>query len=67
MYKINCQIFSLPKENLCAGMAVPLEPFCIIQNNWPSGKSCITFPQVKFLGGGSIPLARLPLPLPRLP
>jgi len=67
MYKINCQIFSLPKENLCAGMAVPLEPFCIIQNNWPSGKSCITFPQVKFLGGGSIPLARLLLPLPRLP
>ena len=67
IYRINCQICSLPRENLCTGIAVPLEPFWITQNNWPSGKSRITRPQVKFLGGGSILLARLPLPLPLLP
>ena len=67
IYRINCQICSLPRGNLCAGIAVPLEPFWITQNNWPSGKFRITLPQVKFLGGGSILLARLPLPFPLLP
>ena len=67
IYRINCQICSLPRGNLCAGIAVPLEPFWITQNNWPSGKFRITLPQVKFLGEGTILLARLPLPFPLLP
>ena len=64
---MSCQICSLLKENLCAGMAVPLEPFLITQNSWPSKRPFIVFPQVKFLGGGSIPFAKLPFPLPRIP
>ena len=53
--------------NLWAGIAVPLDPFLIIQNNWPSGKGLIVSLQVKFLGAGSKPRANRPLPLPRTP
>ena len=53
--------------NLKAGMAVPLDPFLITQNNWPSGRDFIISAQVKFLGVGSNPRAKRPLPLPRIP
>ena len=67
MNKINCQISSGCIVDLCAGIPVPRDPFLIVQNNWPSGRSLITSAQVKFLGGGSSLLAKLPLPLPLAP
>ena len=48
-------------------MAVPLDPFLIIQNNWPSDRGFIVSAQVKFLGAGSNPRAKNPFPLPRTP
>ena len=48
-------------------MAVPLDPFLITQNNWPSDRDFIISVQVKFLGVGSNPRAKRPLPLPRIP
>ena len=48
-------------------MAVPFEPFFMIQNNCPSEISFIVCLHVKFLGLGFMLIAIDPLPLPAMP